>query len=60
MLYNVIRKVGGLKAHEDENAGSTTGCKFAGQKNKRGVYNVIDILDGMVLDEITWERVSRE
>lgn len=56
----MIRKVGGLKAHEDENAGSTTGCKFAGQKNKRGVYNVIDILDGMVLDEITWERVSRE
>lgn len=56
----MIGKVGGLKAHEDENVGSTTGCKFAGQKNKRGVYNIRDILDGIVLDEITWERVSRE
>ena len=60
MLYNVTGKAGGLKAHEDENIGSTTGCKFAGQKNKRGVYNITDILECIVLDEITWERVSRE
>lgn len=53
-------KAGGLKAHEGENVGSTTGCQFSGQKNKRGVYNIIDILECIVLDKITWERVSTE
>ena len=56
----MIGEAWGLNAHEDENVGSTTGCKFAGQKNKRGVYNITDILECIVLDEITWERVSRE
>ena len=60
MLYNVIGKAGDLKAHKDENVGRVIGCKFPGQENRTGVYNIIDILKFMVMGEITWERVSRE